>query len=129
MDSKKKKPNSIAEEAKETQVNNDSSDNVKVIQWEDYEQELARLCSLTSALEEAKQKKLLLQEKLQSLIEVNFFFLIVNILVGEYSGMSVRMGWGTFLREVLIRIGVEKEAHIGFLQVLVRIFKDGILIY
>ncbi|KAI5650643.1 hypothetical protein M9H77_36648 [Catharanthus roseus] len=70
MDSKKKKPNSIAEEAKETQVNNDSSDNVKVIQWEDYEQELARLCSLTSALEEAKQKKLLLQEKLQSLIEI-----------------------------------------------------------
>ncbi|XP_031114051.1 UV radiation resistance-associated gene protein isoform X1 [Ipomoea triloba] len=39
---------------------------VKVLQWEDYEQELARLCSLTAALNEAKQKKQLLEEKLQS---------------------------------------------------------------
>lgn len=46
----------------------------KVIEWEDYEQELARLCSLTSALEEAKSKKLLLEEKLQSLIQVRFLF-------------------------------------------------------
>lgn len=42
----------------------------KVIEWEDYEQELARLCSLTSALEEAKSKKLVLEEKLQSSIQV-----------------------------------------------------------
>ncbi|KAK4387999.1 hypothetical protein Sango_2406500 [Sesamum angolense] len=45
-------------------------DRAKVIEWEDYEQELARLCSLTSALEEAKKKKLLLEEKLQSLIQI-----------------------------------------------------------
>ncbi|GFP80691.1 uv radiation resistance-associated gene protein [Phtheirospermum japonicum] len=42
----------------------------KVIEWEDYEQELARLCSLTSALEEAKKKKLLLEEKLHSFIQI-----------------------------------------------------------
>ncbi|KAL8486872.1 hypothetical protein ACS0TY_023068 [Phlomoides rotata] len=42
----------------------------KVIEWEDYEQELARLCSLTSALEEAKSKKLMLEEKLQSSIQI-----------------------------------------------------------
>ncbi|KAK6122805.1 hypothetical protein DH2020_043448 [Rehmannia glutinosa] len=41
----------------------------KVIEWEDYEQELARLCSLTSALEESKRKKVLLEEKLHSLIQ------------------------------------------------------------
>ncbi|KAK6122879.1 hypothetical protein DH2020_043405 [Rehmannia glutinosa] len=42
----------------------------KVIEWEDYEQELARLCSLTSALEESKRKKVLLEEKLHSLIQI-----------------------------------------------------------
>lgn len=42
----------------------------KVIQWEDFEQELARLCSLTSAVDEAKQKRKLLQEKLQANINV-----------------------------------------------------------
>ncbi|KAL0433007.1 UNVERIFIED_CONTAM: hypothetical protein Slati_2635000 [Sesamum latifolium] len=45
-------------------------DRAKVIEWEDYEQELARLCSLTSALAEAKKKKLWLEEKLQSLIQI-----------------------------------------------------------
>ncbi|KAL3828397.1 hypothetical protein ACJIZ3_017199 [Penstemon smallii] len=43
--------------------------NVKVVEWEDYEQELVRLCSLTSAVEESKNKKLLLQNKLNSFIE------------------------------------------------------------
>ncbi|KAH6768365.1 UV radiation resistance-associated protein [Perilla frutescens var. frutescens] len=42
----------------------------KVIEWEDYEQELARLCSLTSALEEANSKKLQLEENLQSSIQI-----------------------------------------------------------
>ncbi|CAA2965415.1 UV radiation resistance-associated gene [Olea europaea subsp. europaea] len=42
----------------------------KVIEWEDYEQELARLCSLTSALEEAKRKKNNLEQKLHSLTQV-----------------------------------------------------------
>ena len=42
----------------------------KVIQWEDFEQELARLCSLTSAVGEAKKKRKLLQEKLQKNINV-----------------------------------------------------------
>ncbi|KAG6423001.1 hypothetical protein SASPL_113384 [Salvia splendens] len=42
----------------------------KVIEWEDCEQELARLCSLTSALEEAKSKKSVLEEKLHSWIQI-----------------------------------------------------------
>ncbi|KAL3506415.1 hypothetical protein ACH5RR_031797 [Cinchona calisaya] len=67
MGSNKKMPNSLAEEEKGT---NNDRENAKVIEWEDYEHELARLCSLTSALDDAKQKKLELQEKLQSLIQV-----------------------------------------------------------
>lgn len=56
--------------------NQEDQKNAKlVIQWEDYEQELARLCSLTSALNEAKKKKQLVQQKLQSLIQVNYFLL------------------------------------------------------
>ncbi|PSR98370.1 UV radiation resistance-associated protein [Actinidia chinensis var. chinensis] len=43
---------------------------VKVVQWEDFEHELARLVSLSSALNEAKEKKALLQQKLDSLIQV-----------------------------------------------------------
>lgn len=42
----------------------------KVVQWEDFEQELARLVSLSSALNEAKQKKLLIQQKLDNFIQV-----------------------------------------------------------
>lgn len=47
-------------------------ENVRVIQWEDLEQELARLLSLSSALKEANQNKILLQEKLQSHIQVGY---------------------------------------------------------
>ncbi|KAK2975205.1 hypothetical protein RJ640_022097 [Escallonia rubra] len=47
-----------------------NQEDVKVVQWEDFEQELARLLSLSSALNEAKEKKALLQEKLHSLIQV-----------------------------------------------------------
>lgn len=43
---------------------------VKVLQWEDYEQELARICSLTAAQNESKLKKQFLQEKLQSISRV-----------------------------------------------------------
>lgn len=46
----------------------------KVVQWEDFEQELARLVSLSSALNEAKEKKLLLQNKLDSFIQVGFYW-------------------------------------------------------
>ncbi|KAL4272656.1 hypothetical protein GQ457_13G030180 [Hibiscus cannabinus] len=49
---------------------NAAHDNVKVIEWEDFDNELARLWSLTSALKEANEKKQSLQEKLQSLIQV-----------------------------------------------------------
>lgn len=45
---------------------------VKVIEWEEFEQELARLSSLSSALKEAQEKKQSLQQKLESLIEVGF---------------------------------------------------------
>lgn len=60
--------------------NQEDQKNVKlIIQWEDYEQELARLCSLTFALNEAKQKKQLVQQKLQSLIQVNYFLLFFSL--------------------------------------------------
>ncbi|KAK8548444.1 hypothetical protein V6N13_054744 [Hibiscus sabdariffa] len=49
---------------------NAAHDNVKVIEWEDFDNELARLWSLTSALKEANEKKQSLQEKLQSFIQV-----------------------------------------------------------
>ncbi|KAH9649653.1 LEA 2 domain-containing protein [Citrus sinensis] len=45
-------------------------EDVKVIEWEDYDQELARLWSLSSALSQANDKKQTLQQKLQSLIQV-----------------------------------------------------------
>ena len=47
-------------------------ENAKVIEWEDFEQELARLWSLSSALQEAKQHKESLKQKLDSLIQVSF---------------------------------------------------------
>ncbi|XP_010694941.2 vacuolar protein sorting 38 isoform X1 [Beta vulgaris subsp. vulgaris] len=43
---------------------------VKIIQWEDFEQELARLSSLSSALHQSQQKRLALQTHLQTLIQV-----------------------------------------------------------
>ncbi|OAY28274.1 UV radiation resistance-associated gene protein isoform X1 [Manihot esculenta] len=46
------------------------SEKVKLIDWEDYEHEVARLWSLSSALKEAKEKKLTLQQKLDSFIQV-----------------------------------------------------------
>lgn len=46
---------------------------VKVIGWEDFEQELARLMSLSSALQQAKDKSHSFQDKLNSLIQVFFF--------------------------------------------------------
>ena len=47
-------------------------ENVKVIEWEEFEQELARLWSLSSALSKAKEGKQSLQKKLKSLIQVWF---------------------------------------------------------
>ncbi|KAL0551397.1 hypothetical protein IC582_010483 [Cucumis melo] len=46
-------------------------ENAKVIEWEDFEQELARLWSLSSALQEAKQQKESLKQKLDSLIQID----------------------------------------------------------
>uniref|UniRef100_A0A2P2J9N9 UV radiation resistance-associated gene protein n=1 Tax=Rhizophora mucronata TaxID=61149 RepID=A0A2P2J9N9_RHIMU len=43
---------------------------VKLIEWEDFEQEVARLWSLSSALREAKERKLCLEQRLQPLIQV-----------------------------------------------------------
>lgn len=50
----------------------DPEEDVKVIQWEDFEHDLARLSSLSSALNEANEKKRTLQQKLESLIQVGF---------------------------------------------------------
>ena len=52
-----------------------AQENVKVIEWEDFENELARLWSLTSALKEANEKKQSLQEKLQSFIQLRLFLI------------------------------------------------------
>ncbi|KAL5188118.1 hypothetical protein HKD37_05G013660 [Glycine soja] len=46
-------------------------DHVKVIQWDDFQHDLARLASLSSALHEANEKKRNLQYKLEPLIQVN----------------------------------------------------------
>ncbi|XP_061373042.1 vacuolar protein sorting 38 isoform X2 [Gastrolobium bilobum] len=46
-------------------------DDVKVIEWEDFEHDLATLASLSSALNEAKEKKRSLQQKLETLIQVH----------------------------------------------------------
>ncbi|XP_042490355.1 uncharacterized protein LOC122070297 [Macadamia integrifolia] len=48
----------------------ESSEDLKIIQWEDLEQELSRLWSLSSSLNKSKEKKSSLQQKLQSLIQV-----------------------------------------------------------
>ncbi|KAA8527922.1 hypothetical protein F0562_035209 [Nyssa sinensis] len=61
---------SLSSKSLSKKVVTEDQDNAKAIQWEDFEQELARLWSLSSALNEAKQKKLLLQQKLESLIKV-----------------------------------------------------------
>ncbi|XP_017438707.1 vacuolar protein sorting 38 isoform X1 [Vigna angularis] len=46
-------------------------EHVKVIQWEDFQHDLARLVSLSSTLDESKEKKRNLHHKLESLIQVN----------------------------------------------------------
>ncbi|KAA8548397.1 hypothetical protein F0562_000081 [Nyssa sinensis] len=60
----------LSSESSSKKAVTENQENVKAIQWEDFEQELARLLSLSSAFNEAKQKKLLLQQKLESLIQV-----------------------------------------------------------
>lgn len=47
---------------------------LKVIQWEDFEQELATLSSLSSALQQAQLQKLAIQRQLQTLIQVSGLF-------------------------------------------------------
>ncbi|KAM5569531.1 hypothetical protein ABKV19_016845 [Rosa sericea] len=56
--------------AAEPNKNKSDPEKVKVIEWEEFEQELARLWSLSSALKEAQEKKRSLKQKLESLIEV-----------------------------------------------------------
>lgn len=47
-------------------------ENLRVIEWEEFDHELARFCSLSSALSDAKEKKQRLEAKLESLIQVGF---------------------------------------------------------
>ncbi|XP_037492638.1 UV radiation resistance-associated gene protein isoform X2 [Jatropha curcas] len=54
----------------ELKTEGNESEKLKLIEWEDYEQEVARLWSLSSALKEAREKKLSLQQKLNSFIQV-----------------------------------------------------------
>lgn len=48
------------------------SENPKVIEWEDLDEGLARLWSLSAALAKAKEKKQSLQQSLKALIQVGF---------------------------------------------------------
>ncbi|XP_040374960.1 UV radiation resistance-associated gene protein isoform X2 [Rosa chinensis] len=56
--------------AAEPNKNKSDPEKVKVIEWEEFDQELARLWSLSSALKDAQEKKQSLKQKLESLIEV-----------------------------------------------------------
>ena len=51
-------------------------ENVGVIEWEDFENELTRFVSLSSALNDANEKKQSLQQKLEVLIRVRFKLLL-----------------------------------------------------
>jgi hypothetical protein len=55
-----------------------SNSDVKVIEWEEFEQELARFWSLSAALKQANQKKLSLQQSLHALIQVPFNYRILG---------------------------------------------------
>ncbi|KAL5994865.1 hypothetical protein ACLOJK_024922 [Asimina triloba] len=57
---------------------------VKVVEWEDLQQELARLWSLSSALKKVKERKDLLSRKIESLIQV------VSSLAGRQYGKQVK---------------------------------------
>lgn len=61
MESKKK---AVEEKSK------NHEEKVKILKWEDFQHELARLSSLSSALNEANHKKFLIQEKLQSHLQL-----------------------------------------------------------
>lgn len=50
----------------------EGADNPKIVDWEDLQQELARLWSLSSALGKAKERKASLARRLESIIEVGF---------------------------------------------------------
>lgn len=52
------------------ETNMEHEEQVKIVPWEDFQQELARLSSLSSALHEANQRKSLIQEKLNSLVQL-----------------------------------------------------------
>lgn len=52
------------------EINTNQEEKLKIIPWEDFQQELARLSSLSSALHEANQKKSLIEEKLNSLVQL-----------------------------------------------------------
>lgn len=51
-------------------IDDPGGENILYIQWEDFEQELARLCSLSSVLKQVQEKKQSLQQKLETLIQV-----------------------------------------------------------
>lgn len=55
-------------------------EDVKIIEWEEFDHELTRLWSLSSALKLATEKKQILQPKLESLIQV--FLLLMCFLLG-----------------------------------------------
>ena len=46
------------------------SENPKIIEWEELQQELARLWSLSSALKKAKEKKDSLSQRIEAIIKV-----------------------------------------------------------
>lgn len=76
---------------------NSAPENVKLIEWEDFDQELARLWSLTSALTEANEKKRGLREKLQSFVHVRIFLIQIWLLFSSHVIMYI-----VFSKSVLV---------------------------
>lgn len=59
-------------------------DDVRLIDWEDFEHDLVRLSSLSSALNQAKEKKRNLQHKLESLIQRAMILSVSSLMVNHW---------------------------------------------
>lgn len=57
------------------------AENVKIIQWEDFEHALVRFCSLKSGLMEAEERKRVLNEKLEAYVQVRLNLALYYILL------------------------------------------------
>ncbi|KNA15725.1 hypothetical protein SOVF_095620 [Spinacia oleracea] len=90
---------------------------LKVIQWEDFEQELATLSSLSSALQQAQLQKLAIQRQLQTLIQVQSDSLSRKNELDEIServeDKKLVMGNMLMQAKVVEEHAKTKEEHLG----------------